>query len=127
MLEDKWSPDMVIHEAKGLFDSALVPSTSTLYNWIDSGIMRTKKIDLLEKVGRKPRSTKGRARRNIEVLGTSIEERPKSIENRQEFDHWEIDTVVGKIDADEPVLLTLVERKYALRKSSKLQVRDLMR
>lgn len=28
MLEDKWSPDTVIHEAKGLFDSALVPSTS---------------------------------------------------------------------------------------------------
>ena len=59
MLEDKWSPDTVIHEARGLFDSALVPSTSTLYNWIDSGIMRTKNIDLFEKVGRKIRSTKG--------------------------------------------------------------------
>lgn len=120
MLEDKWSPDTVIHEAKGLFDSGLVPSTSTLYNWIDSGIMRTKNIDLLEKVGRKPRTTKGRTRRNIKVLGTSIEERPKSIENRQEFGHWEIDTVVGKIDADEPVLLTLVERKTRFEKIFKI-------
>ena len=120
MLEDKWSPDTVIHEAKGLFDSGLVPSTSTLYNWIDSGIMRTKNIDLLEKVGRKPRTTKGLTRRNIKVLGTSIEERPKSIENRQEFGHWEIDTVVGKIDADEPVLLTLVERKTRFEKIFKI-------
>ena len=120
MLENKWSPDTVIHEAKGLFDSALVPSTSTLYNWIDSGIMRTKNIDLLEKVGRKPRYTKGRARRNIKVLGTSIEERPKSIENRQESGHWEINTVVGKIEADEPVLLTLVERKTRFEKIFKI-------
>ena len=92
MLGNKWSPDTVIHEAKGLFDSALASSTSTLYNWIDSGIMRTKNIDLLKKVSWKPR--------NIKVLGISIEERPKSIENRQEFGHWEIDIVVGKIDAD---------------------------
>lgn len=79
-----------------------------------------KNIDLLEKVGRNPRSTKGRARRNIKVLGTSIEERPKSIENRQEFDHWEIDTVVGKIDADEPVLLTLAKRKTRFEKIFKI-------
>lgn len=120
MLDDKWSPDTVVQEAKDLFDAAIVPSTSTLYNWIDSGIMRTKNIDLLEKVGRKPRSTKGSQRRNVKVLGTSIEERPKAIDNRQEFGHWEIDTVIGKIDADEPVLLTLVERKTRFEKIFKI-------
>ena len=120
MLEDKWSPDTVVNKAMDLFDPAIIPSTSTLYNWIDSGIMRTKNIDLLEKVGRKPRSTKGRVRRNVKVLGTSIEERPKSVENRQEFGHWGIDTVIGKIDADEPVLLTLVERKTRFEKIFKI-------
>ena len=42
---------------------------------------------------------------------TSIEHRPKSVEERLEFGHWEIDTVIGRKCADDPVLLTLVERK----------------
>src|SRR5699024_4682980 len=62
--------------------------------------MRTKNIDLLEKVGQKPRSSKSRTRRNVKVLGTSIEERPKSV--------------------DEPVLLTLVERKTRFEKIFKI-------
>lgn len=120
MLKDKWSPDVVVQEAKTIFPEVIVPSTTTLYNWIDSGIMRTKNIDLLEKVGRKPRTTKGASRRNVKVLGTSIEERPETIEDRQEFGHWEIDTVEGNIDADEPVLLTLVERKTRFEKIFKI-------
>ncbi|MFK4997944.1 IS30 family transposase [Bacillus sp. N9] len=40
----------------------------------------------------------------------SIEERPESIETREEFGHWEIDTVLGHKSNDE-ALLTLVERK----------------
>ena len=120
MLEDKWSPDIVVQKAKELFHDSIIPSTSTLYNWIDSGIMRTKNIDLLEKVGRKQRTTKNKARRNVKVLGTSIEERPESVEERQEFGHWEIDTVVGNINADEPVLLTLVERKTRFEKIFKI-------
>src|SRR5699024_2516348 len=113
MLKEKWSPDVVVNVAKKetLFHESIIPSTSTLYNWIDSGIMQTKNIDLLEKVDRKPRSTKGKAHRNKKVHGTSIEDRPKSVEERKEFGHWEIDTVIGKKNADEPVLLTLVERK----------------
>ncbi len=120
MLEDKWSPDIVVQEAKNHFHYSIVPSTSTLYNWIDSGIMATKNIDLLEKVGRKQRTSKDKQRRNVKVLGTSIEERPESVEDRQEFGHWEIDTVVGNIDADEPVLLTLVERKTRFEKIFKI-------
>lgn len=111
MLEDKWSPDVVVQKSKDIFPGSIVPSTSTLYNWIDSGIMRTKNINLLEKVGRKSRTTKDKSRRNMKVLGTSIEERPKFIHHRQEFGHWEIDTAEGNIDADDPVLLTLVERR----------------
>jgi len=120
MLEEKWSPDVIVEKAKGKFSSVLVPSTTTLYNWIDSGIMRTKNIDLLEKVGRKPRETKGKERRNKKVYGDSIETRPESVDNRQEFGHWEIDTVIGNKDADEPILLTLVERKTRFEKIFKI-------
>ncbi len=113
MLQEKWSPDIVVHVAKekDLFHESIIPSTSTLYHWIDSGIMQTKNIDLWEKIDRNPRSTKGKERRNKRVLGTSIENRPELVEERKEFGHWEIDTVIGKKSADEPVLLTLVERK----------------
>ena len=45
------------------------------------------------------------------ILGRSIEERDKIIESREEFGHWEIDTVIGVKDKDDEVLLTLAERK----------------
>lgn len=113
MLKDRWSPDIVVNFAKEneLFHESIIPSTTTLYHWIESGIMKTKNIDLLEKVDRKPRSTRGKARRNKKVHGTSIEDRPESVNQRKTFGHWEIDTVIGKKNADEPALLTLVERK----------------
>jgi len=113
MLEEKWSPGIIVNKAReeNLFHESILPSTSTLYHWIDSGIMQTKNIDLLEKIDRKPRGTKGRERRNKRVLGTSIANRPKSVEERLEFGHWEIDTVIGRKCADDPVLLMLAERK----------------
>ena len=48
-------------------------------------------------------------RKNRRILGVSIEQRPESVDQRQEFGHWEIDTVVGKRKSGE-VLLTLDER-----------------
>ncbi|WP_041725662.1 hypothetical protein [Caldicellulosiruptor acetigenus] len=40
----------------------------------------------------------------------SLEERPDSANNREEFGHWEIDTLIGKRSSDS-VLVTLTERK----------------
>ncbi|MDK0977902.1 IS30 family transposase, partial [Clostridium perfringens] len=53
---------------------------------------------------------------NKKKLGTSISDRPNSIENREEFGHWEIDCVLGEKSNKDNVLLTLVERKtrYAI-------------
>ncbi|WP_449354379.1 hypothetical protein ACUL41_14565 [Virgibacillus natechei] len=57
------------------------------------------------------RSTKkAKSRKNKKVLGTSIEERPELIDTRDEFGHWEIDTVLGHKSKDD-ALMTLVERK----------------
>lgn len=113
MLNDGWSPDIVIGRAtKGnLFQADLIPSTSTLYHWIDRGIMKTKNIDLLEKVARTPRKDSPKHRENRRVLGPSIEERPDKVDTREHFGHWEIDTLIGSKTKEDPVLLTLVERK----------------
>ncbi|EKU93037.1 Transposase and inactivated derivatives, IS30 family [Alloiococcus otitis] len=91
---------MVVHQAKEVFEPGQIPSTLTLYHWIDRGLMRTRNGDFLEKVGRK--------------------ERPQATPTRQTFGHWEIDTVVGRKRQGDPVLLTLVERKTRFEKLFKI-------
>lgn len=42
--------------------------------------------------------------------GTSIDQRPEEVMTREEFGHWEMDSVVGKLE-NEKALLVLTERK----------------
>ncbi|AYW46904.1 IS30 family transposase [Tetragenococcus osmophilus] len=126
MLLDKWSPDAVTgfaleHE---LFDRAIIPSTTTLYNWIDKGIMRTTNLDLLEKLSRKPKVSSLKKRPNKRILGQSIDKRPKEIDSRETFGHWEIDTVVGNKEKTDAVLLTLVERQTRFEVIMKVNGKD---
>lgn len=109
MLDEEWSPDAVCGHAKlkGLYAGKLV-CTKTLYNYIDQGILRVKNIDLPMKL--RLNTKKQRVRKNKRILGRSIEERPVVINERQEFGHWEIDTVLGKKSQDN-ALLTLTERQ----------------
>lgn len=108
ILIDNWSPDAVVGYAKrhDLFD--YVPNTKTLYNWIDEGKLSVINMDLAMKLRRSTKKSK--SAENKKVLGTSIEERPESVETREEFGHWEIDTVLGHKSKDN-ALLTLVEWK----------------
>ena len=53
----------------------------------------------------------------------SIEERPDAVNNREEFGHWEIDTVVRNKDSDD-VLLTLDERTTNFRHIVKIPNRS---
>jgi len=126
MLDEDWSPYIVVGRAKKemLFPSNLIPSTSTLYNWIDRGIMKTKNIDLLQKVSRKQRNDLPTHRENSRVLGPSIEERPEEVDSRKQFGHWEIDTLIGTRAKDDPVLLTLVERKTRFEIMLKIDQQD---
>lgn len=108
ILEDKWSPDAIVGYSKRHKKFEYIPSTKTLYNWIDEGKLSVINMDLAMKLRRSTRRT--RARNHKRVLGKSIEERPQSIETREEFGHWEIDTVLGHKSKDD-ALLTLIERK----------------
>ncbi len=111
MLRDKkWSPDVIVGEYRTNPKTAGLPTvcTKTLYNYIDQGLMKTKNIDLLLKVGRKVRKKVNRT--NKRILGESIESRPEEIAARKTFGHWEIDTVIGR-KTEGQSLLTLLERK----------------
>jgi len=108
--EQGWSPDACFGHAllDGKFNRDEMVCTKTLYSYIDLGLLPIKNIDLPEKLRRntKPKQV----RENRKKLGKSIEERPEVIENREEFGHWEFDSVLGSKNADEPCILTLVER-----------------
>lgn len=71
-------------------------------------MLPVKNIDLPLKVRRKTKTK--RIRVNKKILGASIEVRPPHIEEREEFGHWEIDTVLGQRHKG-AALLTLTERK----------------
>jgi len=109
MKKDKWSPDAICGYAKiqKQFVNFRV-CTNTLYHYIDLGLLPVKNIELPLKVSRNTK--KKRIRQNKKVLGASIEERPAHIDDREEFGHWEIDTVLGSRSKG-AALLTLTERK----------------
>ncbi|MEW4353551.1 IS30 family transposase [Streptococcus pneumoniae] len=108
------SVDTFIHAYKQDNPDELVPSTKTMYTYIHQGLLAVKPIDLPRAVRLKPKVKKRTSTKKH--LGTSIEERPEEINNRSEFGHWEIDSVLGLKTAGEPSILTLVERKtrYAI-------------
>ena len=91
------------------FEKHEMVCTKTLYNYIDLSLLRVSNIDLPLKVRRTTKAK--RTREHKKILGTSISERPEKINNRSEFGHWEIDTVIGKKSKNEPILMTLTERK----------------
>jgi IS30 family transposase len=111
MQANKWSVDACVGEAivNGRYARSEMVCSKTLYNYIDLGLMAIKNTDLPQKLRRTTKKT--RVRKNKRILGRSIEERDKSIESREEFGHWEIDTVIGVKDKVDEILLTLAERK----------------
>ncbi len=96
-----WSLDSAVGNAKvkGLFTDSEMVCTKTLYNYVDLGLLKIKNIDLPEKLKRSEKS-----------------------DTREEFGHWEIDSVIGKKAEGEPQVMTLVERK--LRESIWIKVRN---
>lgn len=113
IVKDKYSPDAVIGEikAKGLaFKTSIC--TKTLYNYIDQGIFLTlSNKDLPVKKDNKRRKYQRVRIPHKNLKGTSIEDRPNSVEDRVEYGHWEMDCVVGKQGGSGTTLLVLSERK----------------
>jgi len=102
-----FAPDVITHllSNAGFF----TVSTTTLYRYIDAGYIpgvsnsnlmskRKRKYSYIPKVKRAPK-------------GTSIELRSHDIDTREEFYHWEMDSIIGMTKGTKQSALTLVERK----------------
>lgn len=83
-------------------------SWRTLYNYIELGLLGEKR-DLVKKYRKKGNSKAKKAKKAINYE-KSIENRPKHINDRQEYGHYEMDTVIGTKEKNK-VLLVLTERK----------------
>lgn len=110
-----YSPAAVLGELKATGEEKKFKTkicVTTLYNYIDKGIFLTITNKDLPIKKDKKRVYHHIKRAKSAPKGTSIEKRPKSIDSRKEFGHWEMDTVVGKAKGkNKPALLVLTERK----------------
>ncbi len=110
VIEKGWSFDTCYCYAKThrLFADSEMICVKTLYNYVDSMLLALCNIDLPLKVRRRKR--RRTVKEKLKHLGRSIDERPDEIASRNEFGHWEIDTVIGSKSKSDNVVLTLVER-----------------
>ena len=82
-------------------------SFKTIYNWLYKGL-----FDISPQVlRRKGKSLKTQEKRGKFNIGTSISKRPKIVNKRVEFGHWELDTVVSSRGKNKGCLATFAEMK----------------
>jgi IS30 family transposase len=113
LVKKKFSPDAIIGQIKTeelKFEGMIC--TKTLYNYIDAEIFSgISNKDLWQKRNKPHRKYRpvGRVSRTNRMC-RSIEKRPKTVEDRLEYGHWEGDTVKGPLGS-KASLITLTERK----------------
>jgi IS30 family transposase len=107
----RWSIDAAVGWVKRnrKFASSETVCTKTLYHYTDLGLMPFTNLDLPLKMKRNNKQK--RVRENKKKLGNSIDQRPETVANREDFGDWEIDTVRGSRSGKGAALLTLAERK----------------
>lgn len=112
IINEKMSPYATAEEIKRneeMFSTTV--SYKTIYNYIDDGLFpNLSNKHLPVKKEKKKRNYDHVRTATNNKKGTSISERPKSIETREEYGHWEMDTVVGA-KGSKTVLLVFTERK----------------
>lgn len=84
---------------------------TTLYSYIDKGVFLNLTLKDLPEKRKGEKRTKRKTTQKRATKGESIENRPEEIDTREEFGHWEMDTVVGARGVSKKSLLVLTERK----------------
>lgn len=112
---DKWSPDVIVGYMKvhGYFNKTgfCEISVPTIYNAIRNGIIKVKIEDTRRMKYKAEYKYKDHSEINASKVPYSIENRPDTINDRSEFGHFEIDTVIGTSKGKHECLLTMTERK----------------
>jgi IS30 family transposase len=112
IIEEKYSPEAALAAvAQSGIDFTITISVRTLYRYIDKGIFLKLTNKSLPVKGKKKKHNKKVSVQKRAQAGPSIEKRPEEIESRENFGHWEMDTVKGKQGVTKSCMLVLTERK----------------
>lgn len=109
--DESYSPEAILSTIKAndvSFDQK-VQSYTTIYSAIKRGYIKGLRISDLPRGKYKKRLPKDRTRKR-KAAGKSIEQRKPDILTREEFGHWEMDSVIGKV-TNRKTVLVLTERK----------------
>lgn len=109
-LREKWTPEAIAgrlpidHPGKSIHHE-------TIYRYIYGNDTRTEKLWGYLKLHRRKRMVKhGRKVKTEKIVGKSIDMRPRKVDTRKEFGHWETDLMEGK-RSEKQVVSVQVERK----------------
>ena len=102
-LQETWSPEQIANTPCDM----KMPSFKTIYRWIDERYLQS----TLKNLRRKGKTRKRLGNGGRFTTGKSIRKRDKSVYKRQEFGHWEADTVVSGQGKSKVCFATLAERK----------------
>ena len=115
IIVDKWAPDVIVGYMKthNMFNKIGFEyiTTPTIYNAIRFGIINVKLSDTRKMKENTKHHSNTKKSLSSTKIPYSIETRPESINNREVFGHFEIDTVLSKKNGKHHCLLTMTERK----------------
>ena len=100
-----WSPEQIANTIA--LDKV---SFKTIYNWLYTGKLSGIDLTVLRQKGKRRKAEK----RGKFAMGIPISERPKEVEARNTFGHWELDTMVSSRGESKGCFATFVERKSRL-------------
>lgn len=106
VINEKYSPEASLYKLPEHIKKKVC--VKTIYNYIHAGYIKGFKVNNLP-YAREKKEKKETVEKRPFSRGRSIEERPKSILERKEYGHWEMDTVYSSHD-DKTCLLVLTER-----------------
>lgn len=99
-----WSPEAIA--------TAFNLGTASIYNWLNRGWLPFKLTDL---PNRNVRQRLISEYRGTFTSGTSIEQRPETVNQRLTFGHWEVDTVLSSRGESRSCLVTLTRLLWAIK------------
>jgi IS30 family transposase len=110
IIEEKLSPYAALVRLRNAAQHPWLPCERTVYYAIDAGLLGVSRQQLPYKRAAKPKKKTGRRMAYTNARGRSITERPPDAEDRRQYGHWEMDTVVGGTGTSPACLLVLTER-----------------
>lgn len=111
ILKEKWSPKEVAgYIKKHNIKFKIQPSFQSIYYWIEKKYLKITELDLVHKAKLEKKDKKEKVEKLPKHKEKSIHNRPKEIDNNENFGHWELDCVEGSKDSKK-TYLTILERK----------------